>query len=369
MRTVHVNLGNRSYDILVGRDLLQKAGPFIANKLKANRVAIVSDENVAPLYLDVLVNDLKRFELDTLPIVVGAGEKSKSFSVLEHVVSRILEAGLERGDVIVALGGGVIGDLAGFASAIVKRGMNFVQIPTSLLAQVDSSVGGKTGINSEFGKNLIGAFYQPRFVIADSGILDTLPLRQFRAGYAELVKYGLINQPVFFEWLEHHHRDVFAGGPARDQAIAQACAFKAAIVNRDEQEQGERALLNLGHTFGHALETATCYDPKRLVHGEAVAIGTVLAYQFSAMLTHCNPAIPKRIEKHFREIGLPTKIQDIPGPVVNVATLMKCIAQDKKNSHGELTFILCRALGQSFIAKNISPVAVKTFLEQKLIEK
>jgi len=369
MRTVHVDLGNRSYDILVGRHLLEKAGPFITHKLNAKRVAVVTDENVAPLYLDALLTELKSYDLETLSIVVGAGEQSKSFSVLQNVVSRILEAGLERGDVTLAFGGGVVGDLAGFASAIVKRGMNFIQIPTSLLAQVDSSVGGKTGINSEFGKNLIGAFYQPRLVIADCGILDSLPLRQFRAGYAELVKYGLINQPQFFEWLELHHQDVFSGGQARDQAIAQACAFKAAIVNRDEQEQAERALLNLGHTFGHALETATAYDPQRLVHGEAVAIGSVLAYQFSAVLGHCDPAIAKRIEQHFQKVGLPTTVQDIPGPLIDVETLMKCIAQDKKVSHGELTFILSKAIGHCFIAKDISPAAVFNFLAQKLAQR
>lgn len=366
--TVGVTLGERSYDILIGSALLVEAGQEISRRFPNARVAVVTDENVASFHLASLKTSLDKAGIEAKSIIVKPGEKSKCFETLQHVTNEILNARLERGDFVIAFGGGVVGDLAGFAAAIIRRGMNFIQIPTSLLAQVDSSVGGKTGIDTRQGKNLIGSFYQPKLVIADSQVLDTLPEREFRAGYAEVAKYGLINQPDFFVWLEKNWRDVFAGSDARIDAIARSCRSKASIVARDEHESGERALLNLGHTFGHALETVTDYDSIRLVHGEGVAIGMVLAHQFSAFLGLCNPDVATRVEAHLSEVGLPTYLQDVPGGLPNAETLMKIIAQDKKVSHGSLTFILSHGLGQSFIARDVPPEKVLAFLKQKLGE-
>lgn len=366
--TVAVTLGERSYDIMIGPGLIKQAGYHISQRFKDARIAVVTDQNVAKIHLDALQHSLSEHGLAMTGIVVEAGEKSKSFDVLQTVVEQILDARLERGDLVLALGGGVIGDLAGFSASIVRRGMNFIQMPTSLLAQVDSSVGGKTGINTKHGKNLVGAFYQPQLVLADTAALDTLSKREFCAGYAEIVKYGLIDQPDFFEWLEKNWQQIFSGGDERIEAIARSCRSKAAVVARDEREGGERALLNLGHTFGHALETATHYDSKRLVHGEGVAIGTVLAYQFSAKLGLIDPDIAERIIVHFKNVGLPTRLQDVPGGLPDAATLLSYIAQDKKVMRGALTFILARKLGQSFIAKDVPSDAVLDFLQQKLNE-
>ncbi|WP_375606064.1 MULTISPECIES: 3-dehydroquinate synthase [unclassified Bartonella] len=372
-KTVTVKLDKHCYDIIIGPGLITQAASQIKHALNKKdphqtRLALVTDTNVASLYLEILQAELTKNKIHTVPIIVEAGEQSKSFSTLQVVIDQILAARLERGDCVIAFGGGVIGDLAGFAASIIRRGMNFIQMPTTLLAQIDSSVGGKTGINNQYGKNLIGAFYQPQCVIADTCLLDTLPPREFRAGYAEIVKYGLINQPDFFEWLEKNGQKIFSNGPMRTEAIVRSCQFKADIVARDEYETGERALLNLGHTFGHMLETATAYDSNRLIHGESVAIGMILAHQFSAQLNLISPTLTQRIEAHFKFIGLPTQLKDIPGPLPDAETLMTLIAQDKKVSQNNLTFILTRGLGQSFIAKNISPDAVLSFLEQKLTE-
>ncbi|WP_019223021.1 3-dehydroquinate synthase [Bartonella rattaustraliani] len=372
-KTVTVELDKHSYNIIIGPDLITQAASQIKRALQQKdlhqtRLALVTDKNVASLHLERFQTELTKNKIHTVPIIVEAGEQSKSFSTLQTVINKILSARLERGDCVVAFGGGVIGDLGGFAASIIRRGMNFIQMPTTLLAQIDSSVGGKTGINSQFGKNLIGTFYQPWCVIADTSLLDTLPLREFRAGYAEMVKYGLINQPDFFEWLEKNGKKVFSNGSIRTEAIVRSCQFKAEIVARDEYEKGERALLNLGHTFGHMLETATAYDSNRLIHGEAVAIGTILAHQFSTQLNLIDPTITQRIETHFKAVGLPTRIGDVPGHLPNAETLMTFIAQDKKVSQNDLTFILTRGLGQSFIAKNVSPDKVFIFLEQKLAE-
>ncbi|WP_406604030.1 3-dehydroquinate synthase [Bartonella gliris] len=372
-KTVTVKLDKHCYNIIIGPDLIAQAASQIKHSLNKKdphqtRLAIVTDTNVASLHLDTLQTQLIKNKIHTVPIVVEAGEQSKSFSTLQIVIDQILAARLERGDCVIAFGGGVIGDLAGFAASIIRRGMNFIQMPTTLLAQIDSSVGGKTGINSQYGKNLIGAFYQPQCVIADTCLLDTLPLREFRAGYAEIVKYGLINQPDFFEWLEKNGQKIFSNGPIRTEAIVRSCQFKAEIVARDEYETGERALLNLGHTFGHMLETATGYDPNRLIHGESVAIGMILAHQFSAQLNLISPTLTQRVETHLKAVGLPTKLKDIPGKLPDAEALMTLIAQDKKVSQNNLTFILTRGLGQSFIAKNVSPEAVLTFLKQKLAE-
>jgi 3-dehydroquinate synthase len=363
---IHVELGARSYDVLIGPDMIEGAGAAIGAVLPGRDVAIVTDSNVAALYLASLRDSFQRAGMETAEIVVPAGETSKSFAQLQSVVEGVLDARLERGDAILALGGGVIGDLAGFAAAVTRRGMKFVQIPTTLLAQVDSSVGGKTGINARHGKNLVGAFHQPAVVLADTGALDTLPPREFAAGYAEVAKYGLIGDADFFGWLEEKRTEVFSGGSARTRAIAESVRSKARIVAADEHETGERALLNLGHTFGHALEAACRYDPRRLVHGEAVAIGMVLAHDFSVAqeLAHADDA--ERVRAHLRAAGLPVRIGDIPGEGFSAEALMGHIAQDKKVKRGRLTFILTRGIGRAFIADDVPPEVVRAFLEAQL---
>lgn len=364
--TVPVSLGERSYDIVIGEGLLERAGEEIARRHKGARVGIVTDENVAKAHLDRLTQSFDQAGIQSASVIVAPGEKSKSFATLQTVTEAILEARLERGDLLVAFGGGVVGDLAGFVAGIVRRGMDFVQIPTSLLAQVDSSVGGKTGINTVQGKNLVGVFNQPQLVLADTGVLDTLSPREFRAGYAELAKYGLIDRPDFFDWLEKNWQGIFAGGPARTQAIAEACRCKAAVVARDERETGDRALLNLGHTFGHALETAVGYDSARLVHGEGVAIGMALAHRFSVKMNLAGVESVERVEAHLKAVGLPIKLSDVPGGLPPAEKLMDYIAQDKKVARGTLTFILTHGIGQSFIAKDVPPAAVLEFLQERL---
>jgi 3-dehydroquinate synthase len=364
-KTVRVNLGDRSYDILIGPGLIATAADEIAGRLKGRRMAVITDEHVAPLYLEPLMESLKAQGITAVSLVLPAGEKTKSFEHLIPVCEAILGARIERNDAVIALGGGVIGDLTGFAAGIARRGSRFIQIPTSLLAQVDSSVGGKTGINSPHGKNLIGVFHQPDLVLADTDVLDTLSPREFKAGYAEVAKYGLIDKPDFFAWLENNWQAVFAGGDARIEAIAISCQAKADVVAADERENGRRALLNLGHTFGHALEAATQYDGTRLVHGEGVAIGMVLAHQFSARMNLASPDDAKRVEAHLRAVGLPTRMDEIPGTLPPVEKLMDAIAQDKKVSGGKLTFILTRGIGQSFVADDVPGSEVSAFLKEK----
>lgn len=360
--TVHVPLGERAYDILIGPRLLDEAGAILAERFAGRRYGIITDETVAKAQLPRLVAALDAAGLGHTEIVLPAGEATKSWAYLGQAVEGILAARLERGDLVIALGGGVIGDLAGFAASIARRGMDFVQMPTSLLAQVDSSVGGKTGINSPHGKNLIGAFHQPRLVLADLSTLDTLPPRQFAAGYAEVVKYGLIDDEAFFFWLEEHQAEIFDGGPARGEAIARCCAHKARVVIEDEKELGVRALLNLGHTFGHALEKDTSYSD-RLLHGEGVSIGMVLAHGFSARMGLAPSQDTGRIAAHLQKAGLPTTLGDIPGTLGSTDTLMAAIAQDKKVARGALTFILTRGIGKAFIEKNVDGAAVAAFIE------
>jgi 3-dehydroquinate synthase len=364
-RTVRVDLAERSYDILIGRGLIERAGTEIASRLPAVRTAIITDQTVADFHLRVLGESLDAAGIEHEAAIIPAGEASKSFALLEQVVDAVLAARLERGDLILAFGGGVVGDLAGFAAGIIRRGMRFVQLPTTLLAQVDSSVGGKTGINTERGKNLVGLFHQPELVIADAGILDTLPPRDFNAGYAEVVKYGVLGDANFYDWLESNWRAIAAGWPEREIAIAKSCEAKAATVAADERDEGNRALLNFGHTFGHALETAMGYTD-RLVHGEAVAIGMVLALEFSARMNLCSPDDAMRVAAHLSEVGLPTRIQDIPGDLPDLETLLDNIAQDKKVSRGKLTFILARSIGDTFIAKDVPASEVAAFLAAKL---
>jgi len=362
---VPVALGVRAYDIIIGRGLLASLGERIKTLRPGARVAIVTDETVAAHHLAATETALEAASIGSARIVVPAGEGSKSYAIFEKVCEAIIAARVERNDLIVALGGGVIGDLAGFAAASARRGLDFVQVPTTLLSQVDSSVGGKTGINSRQGKNLVGAFHQPVLVVADSALLDTLPKREFRAGYAEVAKYGLLGDAAFFTWLEKNWQDVFAGGPAREHAIAVCCRAKAGIVARDERETGERALLNLGHTFGHALE-AGCGFSDRLLHGEAVALGMALAFEFSAKKGLMSAADAARASAHLAAVGLPTHVKDVPGGVPPVDILMELIAQDKKVKRGTLTFILVRGIGQAFIEKNTDATEVRAFLTDKL---
>ena len=360
---VHVPLGDRAYDILIGEDLLEGAGERLTAMFPGRRFGIVTDSEVAVAQLPRLTRALDKAGARHSAVVVPNGESTKSIARLNDVVEGLLEARLERGDIVLALGGGVIGDLAGFAAAVTRRGMDFVQIPTTLLAQVDSSVGGKTGINSPHGKNLIGAFHQPKLVLADIGALATLPPRQFAAGSAEMVKYGLIDDESFFFWLEEHQPEIFAGGPARAEAIARACEAKTRFVLADEKETGVRALLNLGHTFGHALEAATGYSG-RLLHGEGVSIGMVLAHGFSAKLGLAPSQDKGRVEAHLKRAGLPTTLGDIPGDLPGTDVLMEAIAQDKKVVRGTLTFILTRGIGKSFIENDVEPAAVRAYLDE-----
>jgi shikimate kinase/3-dehydroquinate synthase len=365
-RKVEVPLGARAYSILIGPGVLDEAGAEIARIAPGVHCAIVTDARVAPLYLDRLSASLDQAGLRSTPIVCPPGEATKGYAEFARVCDALIEARIERRDIVIALGGGVIGDLAGFCAASLRRGVRLVQLPTTLLAQVDSSVGGKTGINSRHGKNLVGAFHQPSLVLADTLCLDTLSEREFRAGYAEVVKYGLIGDRGFFEFLESNWRDAFAGGPARAEAIAVSCAAKARVVAADETERGERALLNLGHTFGHALEKLTGYDSARLVHGEGVAIGMVSAFRFSRDLGLCSGQDATRAEAHLKAVGLPTRMRDIPGFDARTEDLLAAMRQDKKVDRGRLTFILARGIGQSFVARDVDEAAVSAFLTREM---
>jgi 3-dehydroquinate synthase len=364
---VNVALGARGYDVMIGRGALAGLGERIAVLRPGASAAIVTDTTVASHHLEAAEAALERAGIRSTRLVVPPGESSKSWSVLEQVCEGLIAARIERGDVVVALGGGVIGDLAGFAAAIVRRGLEVVQVPTTLLAQVDSALGGKTAINSRHGKNLIGVFHQPSLVVADTALLDTLPVRAFRAGYAEVVKYGLINDAGFFAWLEANWREVFARTPAREHAIATSCRAKAAIIVRDERESGERALLNLGHTFAHALEAAAGFSD-RLLHGEAVAIGLALALAFSARLRLLPQGEAERVARHLAAAGLPTHPASVAGGLPGADGLMELMAQDKKVRRGKLTFILARGIGASFVAADIDPAEVRAFLAEKLEE-
>jgi 3-dehydroquinate synthase len=367
--TVDVALADRAYDIIIGRNVLPSLGARIARLRPGVRTAIVTDKTVARHWLAATEASLAEAGIPTSHIVVEEGEGSKSYAGLEKVSEALIAAKIERNDLVIALGGGVVGDLAGFAAAILRRGVDFVQVPTSLLAQVDSSVGGKTGINSPQGKNLIGAFHQPVLVVADTAVLDTLSPRQFRSGYAEVAKYGVLGDAAFFTWLEANHADIMRGGAAREHAIATSCRAKAGVVSRDERENGERALLNLGHTFGHALEAVTGFSD-RLFHGEGVSVGMVLAAEFSAQLGMIAESDAVRVQHHLADVGLPTKLQDIAGfaqeGLADADTLMGLMAQDKKVKRGKLTFILLEAIGQAVIAGDVDPATVRAFLHQKL---
>ncbi len=363
---IPVGLGSRAYEIHAGVGLLQQAGKLLANHFSQSRargvLPIVTDENVAALHLKTLQDSLEAAGLKSKPIILSPGEATKSFAGLERVSGELLDIGIDRGGLIIALGGGVIGDLTGFAAGVLKRGVSFAQVPTTLLAQVDSSVGGKTAINAKQGKNLVGLFHQPRIVIADIGLLDTLPRRELLAGYAEVVKYGALGDADFFDWLEASAPAALGGDQdALVHAVAQSCRMKAAIVARDERETGERALLNLGHTFGHALEAATRFS-SRLLHGEGVAIGMALAFKLSHKLGLCPSQDAERFANHLKAVGLPAAISDIPGPRASVDELMGHMAHDKKVSDGKLTFILVRGIGRAFITSDVPADAVRDIL-------
>lgn len=366
VETVRVDLAGRSYTITIGAGLLAEVGPHLKRILSRPRLVIVTDENVARLHLDKLKDGLARAAIAADDIVLPPGEGTKSFGQLATLCEKLLEKGVERNDTIAAFGGGVIGDLVGFASAILRRGVSFVQLPTTLLAQVDSSVGGKTGINTTQGKNLVGAFHQPAAVVADLDLLQTLPERQFLAGYAEVVKYALLGDCSFYRWLDANFLDLKRGKPhARLHAVKLCCEAKARIVAADETEQAERALLNLGHTFGHALEAATGYSD-RLLHGEAVAIGMGMAFRFSARLGFCPQAEAEDIAGHLRRAGLPASITDSSLRLPDAPAFLKIMHHDKKTRAGKLAFILLRGIGKAFIARDIDENDVLAFLSAEL---
>ncbi|WP_373635424.1 3-dehydroquinate synthase [Yoonia sp. SS1-5] len=367
--TVRVDLPGREYDIHIGPDIIDNAGDFIKPFGGRRHVCIVTDTNVADLHLTRLTTALAQAGLTSEALALPPGEATKCWTELERTVEWLLGQKVERGDMVVAFGGGVIGDLAGFAAAILRRGVRFVQIPTSLLAQVDSSVGGKTGINSPHGKNLIGAFHQPSLVLADTALLGTLTERDFLAGYGEVVKYGLLGDAAFFEWLEDHAPQMAAGDmDARVRAVTRSCQMKADIVQRDETEQGDRALLNLGHTFCHALEAATGYSD-RLLHGEGVAIGCALAFELSSRLGLCSQEDPSRVRAHLRDMGMKVDIADIPGDLPDAQGLLALMGQDKKVLAGQLRFILARGIGEAFITGDVPVDAVLGVLQDALAQK
>ncbi|MHA6324065.1 3-dehydroquinate synthase [Roseivivax sp. CAU 1753] len=364
--TVHVALGARAYDVRIGQGLIDRAGAEIAPHLTQPRVSIVTDSHVGPAHLARFQSALEAQGIASAALTLPAGEATKGWPHLQTVVEWLLEQKVERRDVVVALGGGVIGDLVGFAAAILRRGVRFVQVPTSLLAQVDSSVGGKTGINSPHGKNLVGAFHQPTLVLADIDVLDTLTRRDFIAGYGEVVKYGLLGDYAFFQWLEAHGASIASGdAAARLHAVKRSVEMKAEIVVRDETEQGDRALLNLGHTFCHALEAATGYSD-RLLHGEGVAIGCALAFELSARLGLCAQEDPSRVRAHLRAMGMKTDLADIGGALPDAQALLGLMAQDKKVLDGQLRFILARGIGQAFVTADVPQDAVQQLLADAL---
>ena len=365
--TVPVNLAGRSYDILIGPALIDRVGELSAPLLASRRVIVVTDDTVAPLYGARVEASFKKAAIAATTVIVPAGESSKDFAGFGSLVNALLDQRPDRKTTLVALGGGVVGDLTGFAAATLLRGVDFIQVPTTLLAQVDSSVGGKTGINTRHGKNLIGAFYQPRLVAADTDVLDSLPRRELLAGYAEVAKYGLIDDPAFWAWCEQNGAAVLAGDAAkRTYAIEQSCLAKARIVAADERETTDlRALLNLGHTFGHALEAETGFGPE-LLHGEAVGAGMAMAFDLSAKLGLCSIADATRVRHHLGAVGLPVRLRAIGGDnrrTWNAARLIDHMRGDKKAEAGKLTFILARGIGGAFVTREVDEAALRGLLD------
>jgi 3-dehydroquinate synthase len=362
MDIVKVNTQQLTYDILIGDGVLEFGLEKLSDLLGKNKICCVTDENVAPLYLEGFLTALKKAGVETVaPIIIPAGEKSKNFEILQSVISKSLGIGLNRKTALVALGGGVVGDITGFAASVIMRGIPFIQIPTTLLAQVDSSVGGKTGINTAQGKNLVGSFYQPSLVLIDTQTLKTLPVREMKAGYAEILKYALINDPSFFDWLEDKGSGVLEGVvDLQKLAIRKSCQSKADIVAADEREEKDiRALLNLGHTFGHALEVIGGYDG-RLLHGEAVAIGCKLAFDFSVDMGICPKEDALRLTSHLEKAGMMMR-----APFdVDVDDMVKRMQGDKKNTEDGMTLILARGIGRAFVQKSVDVALVRTFLQK-----
>jgi 3-dehydroquinate synthase len=366
LNTVKVELGDRSYEVRIGAGLIAQAGAEIAPLLSRPRVAVVTDETVAGLHLHALTAALEAEGIAVTALALPAGEATKGWENLARATEWLLDAKVERRDVVIALGGGVIGDLVGFSAAILRRGVRFVQVPTTLLAQVDSSVGGKTGINTAQGKNLVGSFHQPSLVLADIDVLDTLPTRDFLSGYGEVVKYGLLGDADFFDWLEDHGPALRDGdAAARLRSVTRSVEMKAGIVARDETEEGERALLNLGHTFCHALEKATGYSD-RLLHGEGVAVGCALAFELSARLGLCSQEDPSRVRAHLKAMGMKVDLADIPGDLPGAEALVALMGQDKKVVDGQLRFILARGIGGAFVAGDVPGDAVLRLLRDAL---
>ena len=362
---VGVALGDRSYEVRIGPGLIDRAGAEIAPLLKRRRAAVLTDETVAPLHLARLTAALEAEGIAVASLALPAGEQTKGWTEFSRTVEWLLEQKVERRDIVIAFGGGVIGDLVGFAAAVLRRGVRFVQIPTTLLAQVDSSVGGKTGINTPQGKNLVGAFHQPALVLADISVLETLPPRDFLAGYGEVVKYGLLGDAAFFDWLEAHAPTLATDPAHRQYAVRRSVEMKAGIVERDETEEGERALLNLGHTFCHALEKATGYSD-RLLHGEGVAIGCALAFELSQRLGLCAQEAPSRVRAHLRAMGMKVDLADIQGDLPGAEALVALMGQDKKVIDGRLRFILARGIGEAFVAEDVPPDLVTALLDEAL---
>ncbi len=362
---VPVELGSRRYEVRIGPGLLNGVASHLAPLLRRPRVAVITDSNVADLHLASLRDALDQAGIAMDALILPAGEGTKDWANLARTVEWLLEHRVERRDVVLAFGGGVIGDLAGFAAAILRRGVRFVQMPTSLLAQVDSSVGGKTGINTAQGKNLVGAFHQPSLVLADTDLLSSLPKRDFLAGYGEVVKYGLLGDAAFFDWLEGHAPGMVTGDAGRQQAVLRSVQMKADIVARDETEEGDRALLNLGHTFCHALEKATGYSD-RLLHGEGVAIGCALAFELSQRLGLCAQEVPSRVRAHLKAMGMKTDLAEIPGDLPGPDVLLSYMAQDKKVIDGRLRFILARGIGDAFVADQVPADVVTAVLTDAL---
>ncbi|MEN8892316.1 3-dehydroquinate synthase [Planktotalea arctica] len=366
IEVVEVPLEGRAYDVRIGPGLIARAGVEIAPLLARPRVAVVTETRVAALHLEALRAGLAAAGIEMVALELPPGESTKAWPEFSRCVEWLLEQKIERRDVVIALGGGVIGDLVGFAAAVLRRGIRFVQIPTSLLAQVDSSVGGKTGINAPQGKNLIGAFHQPALVLADTDALNSLPPRDFLSGYGEVVKYGLLGDAAFFDWLETGGPDLLSGDQgARIEAVRRSVQMKADIVLRDETEQGDRALLNLGHTFCHALESATGYSD-RLLHGEGVAIGCALAFELSARLGLCPQEEPSRVRAHLRAMGMKVDLADIEGELPDAGALLALMGQDKKVIDGQLRFILARGIGAAFVTSDVPQEEVLKLLTDAL---
>lgn len=368
MTSVRVELGARSYDILVASDLLGRTGEIVRPLLPQPRVFIVTDAHVAAIHLGTLQKSLEEAGIAYSAEVLPPGEQTKDFAHFQSLLETMLEAGCERATTVLALGGGVVGDIAGFAASVLLRGIPYIQIPTTLLAQVDSSVGGKTAIDTRWGKNLIGSFYQPRLVIADIDLLETLPARQVKAGYAEIVKYGLIDDHDFFVWLEGHGRALLAGdAEARREAVFHSCLAKARIVGSDERENGQRALLNLGHTFAHAMETEAGYGDL-LLHGEAVSIGMLWAFALSVRLGLCPQRDLDRLRQHLLALGMPVAPPPLPGRDWDAARLLEHMRADKKVKDGHITFILAGGIGQAFVSRTVDPVVAREAMRDLLGE-